>query len=58
MCPVERNHGRWSVRELKQDVSLSDKGHRNSRPSARHGIDYNNYLTCNFCFAVDRLSVK
>ena len=40
MCPVERNHGRWSVRELKQDVSLSDKGHRNSRPSARHGADY------------------
>jgi len=42
MCPAERNHGWWSVRELKQDVTLSDKGHRNSHPSARHGIDYNN----------------
>ena len=47
MCPVERNHGRWSVRELKQDVSLSDKGLRNSRPSARHGIDFNSCVTSN-----------
>ena len=47
MCPAERNHGWWSGRELKHDVSLSDKGHRNSRPSARHGIDYNNRVYCN-----------
>ena len=38
MCPAERIHGCWSDRELKQDVSLSGKGHINSRPSARHGI--------------------
>ena len=47
MCPAERNHGWWSVRELKHDVSLSDKGHRNSRPSVRHGIDFNNRVTSN-----------
>ena len=47
MCPAERNHGRWSARELKQDVSLSDKGHRNSRPNARHGADYKDRVTSN-----------
>jgi len=48
MCPAERNHGWWSVRELKHDVSLSDKGHRNRRPSARHGRDYSTPVTSNF----------
>ena len=47
MCPAERNHGWWSVCELKHDVSLSNKGHRNSRPSARHGTDYNFRVTSN-----------